>query len=222
LQPVVRGLRKRWQQRRFRLEEPYATVYPYTQVSASRQKNLARLAGIVEAEALPGAVVECGVLDGGTAGLMAHFTAASGRAVHLFDAWKGLPRSTAEDSLESKKWEGQVVGSRRRVARLMARLGVDTARVRYHVGWFHETFPSAQAKVGTVALLHIDCDFHDPVKLCLDTWFSAVVPGGFIQFDDYSSFVGCRRAVDDFLATHTELRLEEFASPDTAFYLRKL
>ncbi len=53
LQPALRGLRKRWQQRRLRLEEPYATVYPYTQVSPSRQENLARLAGIIEAEGLP-------------------------------------------------------------------------------------------------------------------------------------------------------------------------
>ncbi len=152
---------------------------------------------------------------------MAHFTAASGRAVHLFDAWQGLPRTTAEDGPEGKKWEGQVVGSPRRVARLMDRLGIDAARIRYHVGWFNETFPSARAEVGPVALLHVDCDFHDPVKLCLDTWYSAVVPGGFVQFDDYGSFVGCRRAVADFLATHPELRLEEFGSRGPAFFLRK-
>lgn len=221
LQPALRGMRKRWQLRRLRLEEPYATVYPYTQASTARQKNLARLASLVEAESLPGAIVECGVLDGGTAGLMAHFTAGSGRVLHLFDAWRGLPHATAEDGPEGKKWERQVVGSPRRVAQLMDRLGIDPARVHYHVGWFHESFPSARSEVGPVALLHIDCDFHDPVKLCLDTWYDAVVPGGFIQFDDYSCFVGCRRAVDDFLATRPELRLEEFGSLGSAFFLRK-
>lgn len=221
LQPALRGMRKWWEQRGLQLEEPYATVYPFTQASPSRQENLARLAQMIEDESIPGSIVECGVLDGGTAGLMAHFTKTSGRPVHLFDAWQGLPRTTAEDGEGARVWEGQVVGSPQRVVRLMSRLGIDPARVHYHVGWFHETFEPARDAVGSIALLHIDCDFHDPVQLCLQAWYPAVASGGFIQFDDYDSFIGCRRAVDAFLADHPKLHLEEFGSRGTAYFLRK-
>src|SRR6185295_184696 len=85
LQPYLRGLRKVWVRRRFyrELEEPFRTIFPYTQVDRTRQRNLLRLATIIEAEQIEGAVVECGVLDGGTAALMAFATAGSSRAVHL-------------------------------------------------------------------------------------------------------------------------------------------
>ena len=219
LQPLVRGMRRRLRLRTLKLDEPYRTVYPFTVASAARQRSLVRLAETIEAERIPGAVVECGVLDGGTAGLMALKTAPSGRPVHLFDAWQGLPKTTAEDEEAGKKWVGEVVGSPRRVAELMKTLGIEPARVEYHVGWFHETFPTAQ--IPQIALFHIDCDFYDPVKLCLDVWYPKVVSGGFIQFDDYSEFIGCRKAVDAFLSDHPELHLESFGEFGKAYYLRK-
>src|SRR5258708_36861389 len=89
LQPLLRGLRKRWQVRTLSLEEPFRSVFPYTMAHYIRQQNLLRLAREVENNKIDGAVVECGVLDGGTAAIMAYGT--SNRAVHLFDSWEGLP-----------------------------------------------------------------------------------------------------------------------------------
>ena len=205
--------------RTIQLEEPYRTVSPYTLASPSRQENLVRLAKEIENRGIAGAVVECGVLDGGTAALMAHATASSGREIHLFDAWRGLPEVTPEDGAESKQWVGQAVGSPKRVVKVMESLGIDKSRLHFHVGWFHETFP--HANIPEIALLHIDCDFYEPTKLCLEIWYPKVVPGGFIQFDDYDAFEGFRKAVDEFLASHPYLNLETFGSQGTAFFLQK-
>src|SRR5690349_5967026 len=76
-EPALRGIRKRWERRELKLEEPYHSVYPFTQASLARQKNLVRLGELIERENIRGAVVECGVLDGGTSALMANATAAS-------------------------------------------------------------------------------------------------------------------------------------------------
>src|SRR4051812_41648757 len=67
LQPILRGLRKRVQllSNRTALLEPYRSVFPYTQAATVRQHNLVRLAETIERECIPGALVECGVLDGG-------------------------------------------------------------------------------------------------------------------------------------------------------------
>src|SRR5688572_4855842 len=81
LQPWLRGLRKRWQLRSLDLKEPFRTVFPYTQASRSRQANLLRLAETIDADGTPGAIVECGVLDGGTAALMAYGTRKSARSI---------------------------------------------------------------------------------------------------------------------------------------------
>lgn len=206
LQPWLRGFRKRMQLRDTALDEPFRTVFPFTQASMARQQNLVRLCEKLEAASVEGAIVECGVLDGGTAALMGATTKASGRPLHLFDAWQGLPRSTAQDGAEARKWEGQVVGSPERVEQVLALLGVAASRVHLHRGWFHETFPTAD--IPKVAILHIDCDFYEPTVLCFERWYPHMAPGGFIQIDDYASFQGCRIATDEFLARHPELRLE--------------
>ena len=70
-----------------------------------------RLARDVEQRVLPGAIVECGVLDGGTAALMAFATAKSGRAIHLFDSWSGLPATSKEDGAAELEWVDECVGS---------------------------------------------------------------------------------------------------------------
>jgi O-methyltransferase len=219
MQPVLRGIRKRILRRKLHLKEPYYSVYPYIQASRARQEHLVTLGGIIERENVPGAIVECGVLDGGTAALMAYATAGSGRPVHLFDAWQGLPKTTAEDKEEAKIWEGHVVGSPNRVRRCMAHLKIDPSRLHFHVGWFHETFPKAE--IPTVALLHVDCDFYEPTRICIETWYPKLASGGFIQFDDYEAFVGCRTAVDDFLREHPALQLQTFGELGKAYFLRK-
>ena len=57
-------------------------------------------------------------------------------------------------------------------------------------------------------MLHVDCDFYEPVVLTLETWYPKLSPGGFVQIDDYDAFSGCRQATDEFLADHPETRLE--------------
>jgi O-methyltransferase len=221
MQPMLRGVRKRSRQIFVKLDEPYRSVYPFSQVNLYRQKNLVQLAEIMDAENVPGAIVECGVLDGGTAALMAWASRNSQptRPIHLYDAWEGLPETTAEDGAEAVKWSGQVVGSPTRVLAIMNKLGIDPNRINVHRGWFEDTFPHVD--VEQVALIHIDCDFYAPTRLCLETWYPRISPGGAIQFDDYAAFSGCAQAVDEFLATHPEVSLERSPTAVEAYYLRK-
>ncbi len=70
-------------------------------------------------------------------------------------------------------------------------------------------------------MLHVDCDFYEPVLLTLNTWYPKLSPNGFLQIDDYEEFSGCRKATDEFLAAHPELRLEMWGSFGRAIFLRK-
>ena len=85
--------------------------------------------------------------------------------------------------------------------------------------WFHETFPTVT--IPAIGLLHLDCDFHDPTQLCLKTWHPKVIPGGFVQIDDYDSFHGCRFVVDEFLTNHPAIKLETVSTNDTANFFAK-
>jgi O-methyltransferase len=220
-QPQLRGFRKslQWRKRR-RLEEPLRTVFPYTQTNRERQRHLLKLCETIEREQIPGAIVECGVLDGGTAALMAYGTRSSGRKVHLFDAWQGLPPTTERDGVGARSWTGEVVGSPNRVRKIMRKMGIEPSRIRFHVGWFHETFPHAE--IEQVALLHVDADFYEPTKLILNRWYPHLAPGGFVQIDDYDSFEGCYKAVDEFLEEHPELELLKGGHFTACWYFRRI
>jgi O-methyltransferase len=215
LQPYLRGLRKRLQTSERPTQEPFRTVFPYTQVHRFRQENLLRIAREIDDRAIPGAIVECGVLDGGTAAIMAFGTKRSDRPLHLFDSWEGLPAATEKDG-DAEMWAGDVVGSPRRVAAVLRALQISFSRVNFHKGWFDKTFP--KANIDAIALLHIDADFYDSVRLTLETWGPHISKGGYIQIDDYSSFIGCRKAVDEYLAAHTKLCLETFK--DIAYFIQ--
>jgi len=226
LQPLVRGLRKRIQmavQRgdAHRLEEPYATVFPYTQAHRDRQFNIVRLAGLIDSERIPGDLVECGVLDGGTAALMAYATVRSEpeRRVHMFDSWQGLPNPTADDGESAQEWSGEDVGSASRVLAVMRKLHIERRRLFCYAGWFDDTFKTAT--IDAIALLHIDADFYNSVRLCLERWYPVLSPGAFVQIDDYDSFSGCQKAVNEFLREHPEVKLESHGVDARAWYFRK-
>lgn len=183
---------------RFREKLLLHLVKPYTLVGRERVLNLMRLARQIDSENIPGDVVECGVCMGGTAAVLAHYATHSRleRTVWLFDSFQGLPQPTASDGEESHGWTGKLVGDARKVQKILARTGADMTRVEIVPGWFQDAF--AALKIPHVALLNIDADWYDSVKLCLEKFYDAVSLGGFISIDDYGHWPGCKRAVDEF------------------------
>ncbi len=82
----------------------------------------------------------------------------------------------------------------------MDRFGIPRDRVKTVPGWFDSTL--RQAPLDTIALLHIDADWYESVKIALETLYTRVTPGGFVVLDDYGYWPGCGRAVGDFLKEH--------------------
>jgi O-methyltransferase len=169
-----------------------------TLVGPERVHNLYVLAKRIEKENIPGDVIECGVCNGGTAALLARFATRSrlDRTIWLLDSFQGMPVTTPEDGDAAKAHIGKEVGDIGRVKRALERVRADMSRVRIVPGWFQDTFPSVSAQ--RIALLNIDADWYESVKLCLETFYDRVATGGFISFDDYGHWPGCRRAVDEF------------------------
>lgn len=192
-------LARRWD--RFRERQLAKLILPDTLVGPERIHNLYVLANRIERENVPGDVIECGVCNGGTAALLARFATRSrlNRTVWLLDSFQGMPETTPEDGDAAKAHIGKEVGEVGRVERALERVGADRDRVRIVPGWFQETFPSVNAS--QVALLNIDADWYESVKLCLETFYDRVTVGGFISIDDYGHWPGCRKAVDEFFQT---------------------
>ena len=169
----------------------------YTMLSSRKGRTLMRLAGELERSAVPGAIVDCGVWNGGSSVLLS--LGAPSRRVWAFDSFAGLPPPGALDGADSAGWEGAYRGSAVRVRDGFARYS-NTARLRIVEGWFEDTMPTVADEIGPIALLHVDADWYESVKLALETFYPAVSPGGVVVIDDYTSWTGARRATDEFRA----------------------
>ena len=46
----------------------------------------------------------------------------------------------------------------------------------------------------------MDSDWYESTKICLDFLVSKVVENGFIIIDDYGTYDGCKKAVDEYFS----------------------
>ncbi|MCV6594512.1 MAG: TylF/MycF family methyltransferase [Silicimonas sp.] len=194
-------------------------TYRYTQSSQRRQDSILEKATALVRDGVPGHFVECGVLDGGTAALLAYAARNSDRKIALFDAWAGMPEATAEDGDGALKWEGDIVGSPARVRRVLKKFGARMENIEVYKGWFEDTLPVS--KIEQIAFLHIDCDFFEPTKLVLETFVPRLASGGWVQIDDYTSFEGCRLAVNAFIEENPWVDLTVESPAGGAIYFHK-
>ncbi len=200
-------------------------VLPNTMLPAPRLINAFDVMETVEREALQGAVVECGVWAGGAIGLMASVSKRAGnrdRVFHLFDSFEGLPQPSPhdvdvlsslkdghphlepDDGLDSASLVaiGACEAPIEQVHELLFEvLDIDRRQIVIHEGWFQDTVPIAARSIGPVAVLRIDGDWYESTKTCLEGLYDNVVENGFVIIDDYGMFVGCAKAVDEFLAS---------------------
>jgi O-methyltransferase len=175
-------------QRRLRLEG-------YTMTSSRRGRTLHRLAATVADDGVPGALVDCGVWNGGSTVLLSR--GAPDREAWAFDSFEGLLEPGQLDGAASLDHVGDCLGEEERV-REAFRLYADPARLNVRKGWFEDTFPAAVEEIDSVAVLHCDGDWYDSVMLTLETFYAKVSSGGFVVIDDYGHWVGARNATDEF------------------------
>jgi O-methyltransferase len=154
-----------------------------------------RLAADVERRGVPGSLVDCGVWNGGSTVLLA--LGAPNREAWAFDSFAGLPAPGPRDGGDSQAHTGACVGSADSVRAAFARFAPN-ASVHVRAGWFKDTFPDAADQIGQVAVLHVDGDWYESVRLTLEVFYPKVPAGGYIVVDDYGTWPGARSATDEF------------------------
>lgn len=187
--------------------------------------KLTRLTGAVREVArrdIPGDVLEFGIALGGSSVLLAKHASPT-RQFHGFDVFGMIPPPTSgkDDPKSKERYETIAAGKSRGiggdvyygyradlfegVCATFARYGhpVGDGRVFLHKGLFEETWPAYDRQ--SIAFAHIDCDWYDPVRFCLNAILPRLAPGGVIVLDDYHDYGGCRTATDEFLSQHPGL-----------------
>jgi O-methyltransferase len=207
-------------------------VRPFTMLSYPRLSKLFELISELNRRGISGDVVECGVYNGGSAGVLSAIAQNRKRNIWLFDSFEGLPEPTIEDGELAASYVGgrprgelraigQCVGSESKTRELLFnRLGVDSQRVHIIKGWFQNTLPDFKKKVGAIALLHLDGDWYESTKVCLENLYPKVIRGGYIVLDDYGCWEGCRKAVDEYFKKNG-IKAKLINVDDTGVYFKK-
>lgn len=199
-------------------------VRPLTMLSEQALRELSAQVRAVLAFDITGNIVECGVWKGGASFLAAQLVRDAGdrRMVWLFDSFEGMPSPRDIDgpaalayagNREAPEYFDNCRAAAEDVRRNAADLGVD-AYVEIVEGWFDRTLPRSRSRVGSIALLRLDCDWYESTKTCLSELYDLVAPGGLIAIDDYYTYEGSSRAVHEFLASRSlNHKIEPIAGP---------
>ena len=179
--------------------EPFASAVTASLVTPLNLFFLHELVQRLGRLEIPGDIIECGVYQGGSAAILGWSMAQldGQRKLWLFDSFAGMPPAGERDGEYSHQLEGKFVGSLAGTRELLERVGVPDERYEIVPGFYADVLPSFEPP--TVALLHVDCDFYEPVRLVLEKFYPAVSEGGFVVLNDYGIYKGARAATDEFM-----------------------
>jgi len=198
----------------------------FTYLPPQKLVRLERAADAALASGATGDVLEFGVALGGSAIVLASIAAEQDRSFHGFDVFGMIPAPTSANDDDKSKERYAVIASGQsegiggetyygyrsdlygEVCAAFSRHGfpIDGTRIALHKGLFEDTWSNYRDR--RVAFAHIDCDWYDPVKFCLESVAERMEPGGRIVLDDYHDYGGCRKATDEFLRAHQEFEPE--------------
>jgi hypothetical protein len=207
-----------------RVEETIARVRAehLTYLRPTHLRELAASVGELEADGLPGLVIEAGAARGGSAIVMATAKEPA-RPMKVYDVFGMIPPPSEADGPDvHERYRRIAAGSAKgvggetyygyredlhgEVLESFARLGVpaDENGVELIQGLFEDTMQLDEP----VALAHLDGDWYESTRTCLTRIAPRLVPGGRIVLDDYDKWSGCRAAVDEYFAGRDGFRFE--------------
>ena len=168
----------------------------------------------VEQRTSTGVFIEMGTALGGSAMVLAA-AKRSERPLLLYDVFDQIPPPSAEDGGEAQQRYAEIsTGAAKGIGdgvyygyqeNLLASVqesfrqhGFDLQEQNLHFipGLYEETLEVSKP----VAFAHIDCDWYESVKVCLERIVPQLTPGGVLVLDDYHQWPGCKRAVDEYFA----------------------
>lgn len=161
---------------------------------------------------IPGAVIECGLFKGNSFFRLAHFRdlleTRYSRKLIGFDIFGTFPKTDFDN--DKKYLEGFINTAGEKsidlgeIQKIMNYKKIDN--YEFVKGDINKTIPEYCKKNPhlKIALLHIDTDVYEPAVTILENMYDKVVSGGIIMFDDYGTFPGETKAVDDFFKDKKE------------------
>jgi hypothetical protein len=129
----------------------------------------------------------------------------------MFDSFAGLPPVDDRDGPAAAKYQltpdapdyfDNCKASLEEVVQAIGKFRFSSSECLVAPGWFEHTYKehAPELKRRGIALLRVDCDWYQSVKITLDQMEPIVAEHGIIILDDYFTWDGCARAAHDYLS----------------------
>jgi O-methyltransferase len=172
-------------------------------IGLARMDNIQFCIESVLEDGVPGDLIETGVWRGGAAIFMRAVLKAHGiddRTVWAADSFEGLPapdphRYPSDEGDRHHEFEGLRIGVEE-VERNFRRYGLLDDQVRFLVGWFKDTLPTAP--LGKLAVVRLDGDMYESTMDAIQALYPRLSPGGYCIVDDYGNVPACRDAINTY------------------------
>jgi hypothetical protein len=178
---------------------------------------------------LPGAIVECGVFKGASLSRFASFRALTGnpfgRKIIGFDMYGRFPATSFPADIAPRQRFVDAAGEESisvdQMRQVLEHKGV-AQNVELVPGDITRTVPEyiARHQELRISLLNLDTDIYEPARVILEEMWPRIVPGGILILDDYGTFPGESRAVDEYFAGR-RIEIKKFPYAMTPSYIVK-
>jgi O-methyltransferase len=150
-----------------------------------------------------GEMAELGVYKGSTARLIHHYVPE--RKLYLFDTFSGFD---ARDVQRDHERTGLAVNpksfSDADINVVMRNIGKINDNIEVFPGFFPASVP-ASLKDTRFAFVHLDADLYEPILAGLQFFYPRLTRGGILVIHDYNSWLGARKAVQEFFRDKPEV-----------------
>jgi hypothetical protein len=130
------------------------------------------------------------------------------RDYFLFDSFEGLPPAQDKDGSAALQWQSNTNGSSYFNNCAASEEEAETAMKksqaeRYTIvkGWFDRMLPVFRPPC-PIALIRLDGDWYDSTMSCLTHLMPHMAERGLVIIDDYHTWDGCARAVNEYIAAN--------------------
>ena len=193
----------------------FEKVKPYTMTNEIRLWSMYQSLKWIDSKKVTGDIVETGCWKGGNLFLASMYDKLYGknnRVIYGYDTFSGMPIPTNKDfkwkqnfNQTLMRWEKNNKKNINEWAYISleetkkrAKLLLGPNNIKFIQGMIENTLTLKKNLPKKIALLRIDTNFYSSTKIALEKLEPLVETNGVIIFDDYGSWVGAAKAIDEY------------------------
>ena len=172
---------------------------------------------------IDGDIIECGVFKGANCKFICTFlkeNSFENKNIYLYDTFEGMPVASSEDiNINTKKNYNSYISNISKTSSLsnfyryenldnveknILSTNYDHNKIFFIKGLVEETIPKKIPE--KISLLILDTDYYKSTKHELHHLYPLVVSGGVLIIDDYGTWAGVKKAVDEYFKNKNDFR----------------